>query len=258
LKAPVPLLLLGLAGCVSGASDAAAATLAVKYRVGDQQTYRFHQVFTGALSSADGHLQPVTFDVRAVETTQVTAVAADGSATLDVQLLDLSGTSDGQQLPLLGTQRYQLRMGADGRILEGGVGVSGSSTLSVPSADQTFAILPDHKVKPGDGWTRDYERPDALGSGSLKVHSENRWLRYEQLSGTRAAVVQSRLSTPIDQELTVGGQSIAGNRHRHGGRDLLARPRRRPLPESVVEHQVRPHGGRFPSDRIPDPGPGTD
>ena len=135
-------------------------------------------------------------------------MAADGSATLEVQLLDTTGTSNGQTLPPLGTQTYQLQVGTDGRILGGGASAAGTSAVSVPSADQSFSILPDRKVKPGDTWTRDYERPNPLASGSLKVHSENRFLRYEPLSGAQAAVVESKLSTPVDQQVTLGGQTL--------------------------------------------------
>ena len=194
-----------LAAC---GSDVQAATLAIRYRSGDQVTYHVHQVFTAALANAGAQIQPLTFDLRAVERTKVTAVAGDGTATLEVQLLDTTGTSNGQPLPPLGTQSYQLLVGPDGRILGGGASAAGTSAVSVPSADQSFAILPDRKVKPGDAWTRDYERPNPLGSGSLKVHSENRFLRYEQLNGVQAAVVESRLSTPVDQQVTLAGQPL--------------------------------------------------
>jgi len=33
------------------------------------------------------------------------------------------------------------------------------------------------------------------------VHSENQLLRYEQAGGVRAAVVRSRLSTPVDLDI---------------------------------------------------------
>jgi len=194
-----------LAAC---GGDVQAATLAIKYRTGDQETYHVHQVFTAALAGAAGQVKPLTFDLRAVETTRVTAVAADGSATLEVQLLDTTGTSNGQQLPPLGTQSYQLQVGADGRILGGGASAAGTSAVSIPSADQSFSILPDRKVKPGDGWTRDFERPNPLGASSLKVHSENRFLRYEQLDGVQAAVVESKLTTPVDQQVTLAGQPL--------------------------------------------------
>ena len=194
-----------LAAC---GTDAQAATLAIRYHAGEQETYRLHQVFTAALTSAAGQVQPLTFDLRAVESTRVTAVQGGGGATLEVQLLDMTGTSNGQQLPPLGTQSYQLQVGPDGRILGGGASSTGSSAVSVPSADQAFSILPDRKVKPGDTWTRDYERPNPLGSGAFKVHSANRFLRYEQVGGVQAAVVESKLSTPVDQQVTLAGQPL--------------------------------------------------
>ena len=73
---------LALAACAPGVSAAQAATLAVKYRVDDQQTYRLHEVFTGAVAGDSGQVQVVTFDLRAVEATRVTALDPDGTATL--------------------------------------------------------------------------------------------------------------------------------------------------------------------------------
>ena len=55
--------------------------------------------------------------------------------------------------------------------------------VTLPAADQTFAILPPTPVKPGDAWTVDFERPNAFGAGAWKIHSENRLLRYEQVAG---------------------------------------------------------------------------
>ncbi|MEP7105807.1 MAG: hypothetical protein ABI838_08170, partial [Chloroflexota bacterium] len=56
-------------------------------------------------------------DLRAGQVFQVTAVDPDGTAALDVELVDISGTSDGQPLPPLGTQRTTQRVAADSRIL---------------------------------------------------------------------------------------------------------------------------------------------
>jgi len=201
------LLALALGACLPGSSDAEAATLALRYHAGDQQTYRFHEVFTGALAAAGGQVQAITFDLRAAQSTRVTAVDPDGTATLEVELRDVTGTSNGQPLPALGTQRYEMRVGPDGRVVAGGAG-AGGGPVSVPSADQAFSILPDHTVKPGDAWTRDYQRPNPLAPGSLEVHSESRYLRDEQLAGVRSAVVETRLSTPVDQDLTVGERTL--------------------------------------------------
>ena len=140
-------------------------------------------------------------DLRAGQVFQVTAVDTDGTAALDVELVDISGTSNGQPLPPLGTQRTTRRVAADGRILGGGPSGAAAIKVAIPAADQTYAILPARPVRPGDAWSVDFERPNPFGTGSWKVHSENRLLRYEQVAGVRAAVVASRLSTPFDVDL---------------------------------------------------------
>jgi len=202
---------LALAACVPGAAGVQPATLAVRYPPGDQQAYHLHEVFTGALTNAAGQVQPVTFDLRAAESTRVTAVDPDGTATLEVELTGVTGTSNGQALPPLGTQTDQVRVATDGRVLGGGAG-GGGSTTTVPSADQWFAILPDRKVAPGATWTRDFERANPFGPGSLKVHSASQLLRYEQAGGVRTAVVQSQLGTPVDVDLA---QAPAGGAVAH-------------------------------------------
>src|SRR5207253_622290 len=142
--------------------------------------------FTGALLTS-GQTQPVATDLRGGQVMRVTAVDPDGTAALDVELVGLSGTSNGQALPPLGTQRSTLRVAADGRILGGGQAGAAAVKVTLPAADQTFAILPPTPVKPGDAWTVDFERPNAFGAGAWKIHSENRLLRYEQVAGVRTA-----------------------------------------------------------------------
>jgi hypothetical protein len=143
----------------------------------------------------------VATDLRAGQVFRVTAVDGDGTAAVDVELIDISGTSNGQPLPPLGTQRTTQRIAPDGRILGGGPSGPAAVKVTIPAADQAYAILPAGAVRPGDAWTVDFERPNPFGTGTWKVHSENRLLRYEQVAGVRAAVVASRLSTPFDVDL---------------------------------------------------------
>ena len=60
-------------------------------------------------------------------------------------------------------------------------------------------VYGNDRAQPGDA---------VLGAGSLQVHSDNRLLRYEQLDGVQAAVVESRLSTPVNQQVTLAGQAL--------------------------------------------------
>lgn len=177
-----------------------AERLALKFTVGDRSSYAFRQVFTGALLTG-GQTQPVAIDLRAGQVVHVTAVDPDGTAAIDVELIDISGTSNGQALPPLGTQRSTLRVAPDGRILGGGLAGPSAVKVTLPAADQTFAILPPAPVKAGATWAVDFERPNAFGAGAWKIHADSRLLRYEQVAGVRTAVVASRLSTPFDVEL---------------------------------------------------------
>jgi hypothetical protein len=174
--------------------------LAFKFKVGDRPTYSFREVFTGALLTG-GQTQPVATNLNGAEVLQVTAVDPDGSATIDDQLVDVTGTSNGHALPPLGTQHSTVRVATDGRILSGDPSGGSEAKVALPAADQIYAILPPKPVQPGATWTVDFERPNPFGAGAWKVHSENRLLRYEQMGGVRSAVVASRLSTPFDVDL---------------------------------------------------------
>ncbi|OLD41931.1 MAG: hypothetical protein AUI83_20145 [Armatimonadetes bacterium 13_1_40CM_3_65_7] len=70
------------------------------------------------------------------------------------------------------------------------------------------AILPDHAVKPGDTWTKDYDQANPMGTGAVHMTSKNKYLRDEQVKNVGTAVVQSNIVSNLD--LTIDMSAVAG------------------------------------------------
>ena len=178
--------------------------LALQYK--PDQTIRYHVTMTmdARLSSSElGVDQPFqgTFDMTF--SMHVLSVDANGTATIDLSIDKGSATFGGQKQPLPRDFQAQIQIAKDGRLLSGG-GLSeatGSSGFGLPGSDQFTPLLPDHPVKPGDVWTKDFDVPFPFGGGSIHYSSRNELVRYEAVDGVRAAVIHSDLTIPLDLTL---------------------------------------------------------
>ncbi|MBO0837682.1 MAG: hypothetical protein J2P28_19525, partial [Actinobacteria bacterium] len=77
-----------------------------------------------------------------------------------------------------------------------------------PGTNQLLPALPGHSVKPGDTWTQTVTRLGPYGQGSVTYKSQNHFLRYEDLPSGRAAVIQTKTTVPLDDNVDL--QSYAG------------------------------------------------
>ena len=190
------------------ADDTSPIQLSLRYRTGDQDTYVLREIFDGIVIDQFGHAEPATFDVRAEEVTRASAVASDGTATLEVELRAINETSS--PVPPLpeGGDRYQLKLAPDGRVVGGGEAAIGGVAYTVAVAAQPFAILAGNPVAPGDSWSSDYQRNDLPGAAVEAVHADNHFERYELLDGIRVARVRTSLSMPVDREVDLGGHKL--------------------------------------------------
>ena len=75
---------------------------------------------------------------------------------------------------------------------------TGGSGFDFPGTDQFTPVLPDHPVKPGDTWTKSFDQTLPFGGGDLSYTSHNTFVRYEKVSGVKAAVIRSTMSVPLD------------------------------------------------------------
>lgn len=187
-----------LAACAPpGSRQAEAVDLEAHWKAGQSASYRMHQTIDGTVA-AGAQTQPLKVDSTATDTVKVLSVDKDGTATLLLSLAGVSGTANGQSIPTSSTPRQlTVRVTRDGRLLPA-EGTASSAETGIPGSGQTFSVLPDHPVKPGDSWTTDYERPNPVGTGSVKVHADSRYLRDEKVGGATAAVVESKGTEPMD------------------------------------------------------------
>ncbi|TMK80672.1 MAG: hypothetical protein E6G47_06335 [Actinobacteria bacterium] len=119
---------------------------------------------------------------------------------MELTAANISGNFNGQ--PVANTSQYtsRIQVARDGRILVGGdlASTTGGSGFDFPGTDQFTPVLPDHPVKPGDTWTKSFDQTLPFGGGDLSYTSHNTLVRYENVSGVKAAVIRSTMSVPLD------------------------------------------------------------
>jgi len=181
--------------------------LALGFRDGATYRYRMTMSMDGTLEVP---LAEVPLDGEFSQTIayHVVSVEPDGAATIDVEVEDVEGAFAGQSVPEP-TMGVAVRMviGPDGRLLE----LDGrplpealQQAWSDPTGSgglpgmQQFPLLPNDPVGPGDEWVKDIDQPVPFGVGAWTVHSENEFVRYEDLGGVQAAVIESDITSPID------------------------------------------------------------
>lgn len=208
----------------SDSGNSAAASISLAFKQGDTSRYSMHMTMDGALDDGSTGLgqQPVTLDVTQTVSWNVATVDADGTATVEVTVEDMSGTVNGQPVPSTGAGVVtRIRVAPDGRILSAG-NLAFSSTAesggaSFPGMGQITPLLPDHPVAPGDSWQKSFEQDFPFGDGQIRFTSQSTFDRYEDVNGTKAAVITSNISVPLDFTVdfgkllaAVGGASEAG------------------------------------------------
>jgi hypothetical protein len=136
----------------------------------------------------------------------VLSVDPDGTASVEMRVEEADVTLDGERQAVPATQPVRMRISRDGRLLagSGNLGSAGAASgLNVPGLDQFTPLLPDHPVQPGDSWSKDFTAPFPIGDGELRYRSRNTFLRYEQLGGTKAAVIRSALTLLLDFQIDI-------------------------------------------------------
>jgi hypothetical protein len=168
-----------------------AVTLSLRLRAGSTYTFR---VSSTTASTPDSDVQGTTLEETLIW--QVSDLATDGTATLALEASDqtIDGTPAGS--PAGG----EIQVSSDGRVVLASARAMGSGSSAaglVIGFDQLTPVLPTGPVKPGATWSSDYEQA-VLEQGGIHYTAESSFLRYEDLNGVRDAVIQTRLSAPID------------------------------------------------------------
>jgi hypothetical protein len=186
----------------------------IKVAFREAQTYRYHyrSALNGSLTMGQGTTLPIKADSSADATWKVVSVDAGGNTTVDMTLTNLKTSITGSMLPgsttttttTTTTQHFQFEVAPTGEMVSGGGPSGPPSALTItqglgpPGTDQFLAVLPGRAVKPGETWTKTFTRPSPFGQGSITYTTENRFLRYENLKGGKAAVVRTTATMPLD------------------------------------------------------------
>lgn len=202
------LVLFLVAACGSIGAQAQAISLA--YKAGDTSKYALHMVLKYTVA-ASGMSIPLNLDISAKETMTVKSVDADGTADISVVISDVSmkmtmnGTTNTTTTTT--TNTVEIKIAKDGRVISVNGSAFGNNALPGVSGTQggvVSAILPDHPVKPGDTWTKNYDVPNPLGTGSVHATSDSTYLRDDTVNGVKAAVIESKVNTNLNMTLDLG------------------------------------------------------
>ena len=185
--------------------------LALGFEEGDTYRYRLTMVTDGTIDTALVDL-PMDGDVTQTVTYHVVEVAADGAATIEVGIDEVKGSFAGQEIPVTEQMRVRMVIGPDGELREvdgrpvpealqqGWADPTGAGGLP---GMQSFPLLPDGPVGPGDEWVKEVVHPLPFGDGEVRLHAENEFVRYDDIGQVRAAVIESEITSPIDWTIDV-------------------------------------------------------
>ncbi len=208
-----------LVAVACGAVAVHAQTLTLAYKTGATYHYTIHMTSNYAVSSGAIN-EPAKLDMKAKETVKVNSVDSSGVADVSVMFSDstMTMTMGNSQSKTTITQTQAMfptldvKIAADGRVLSvNGTSISADLSFGVGMGNGIVsAVLPDSAVKPGDTWSKTYDQPGPLGSGSIRITANSKYLRNEKFHGVQAAVVETKSSANIEFTQTLNGQPGAG------------------------------------------------
>ena len=175
--------------------------LALGFQQGGDLTYRMSMGMDGSISIA-GQSAPFRMQVNATVSMKVQSVDSNGNATVNVSIKNISFKSD-PAVPydtVPKTLDQTMVIAPDGRILEGGLGLSsvGAGGQTAPGWDQFAPLLPSEAVAPGDTWSQDTDVPLPFGDDTMHVSTESKLLAFADEDGREVAVVKTSTKVPFD------------------------------------------------------------
>ena len=209
-------LLFLVAAC--GSIGVQAHTISLAYKTGDVYKYTFHMTLKYTVGSA-GVSAPLDLDMKAKETLTVKSVDSTGVADIAVELADTSMT-----LSLAGTTNTtttntmplsEMKVASNGQIVSINGRPLGNNMLpGMSEGGLVTAILPDAAVKPGATWSKSFDQPNPMGTGSNHVTTDNTYVRDEKVGSVNTALVDSKIKATLDLSLdlsTLGSALGAGS-----------------------------------------------
>ena len=185
-----------------GSDGGSSVALALAFR--DGHVYRYQSSFRIDANIVTGsNSSPVDAQANGPTSLRVLSKTGDGIATVEVTIGPHTASTNGEAETIPQTS-FRMVIAPDGEVVAGG-GLGGGLTQSLgggaglPATEQLTPLLPDHRVSPGDTWDTTVDRSlSAIGSGRVHFTAHSTLLRYEDIHGVRTAVIESRMSIPMD------------------------------------------------------------
>ena len=195
-----------VAFAVTGSDTAEAQPLALSFTQGEERTYDVHQTMDANISSPLFGDEPLSMDITQEVGWKVASVDEAGTATIEVTVSDMSGTLNGTEVPSAPALPIEIRIAADGRVLSAGgvsLGAAESQGFGFPGMGQFTPILPDEgdAVSVGDTWDKEFSQDFPFGEGTIDFSATSTYVRNETVNGREAAVIETRMTVPIDATL---------------------------------------------------------
>lgn len=201
--------LVGVLGYVlfGGKTSAEAALYRRVFVAGDVHRYAFTMGIEGDLSVA-GQRQPINMRMTMRLAEEVLSVEQDGTARVRYTISEMSGTANGQAIPLPPVlPTVTVRMAPDGQVLSvDWAGAPGLQSLSSPgnlfSPGTVNPILPPKKAAPGYSWTVVDKRAVPFAGGDVSTTLHNKLLSVGTIGrGQKTATIRSIVDAPLDFRL---------------------------------------------------------
>ena len=171
--------------------------LALSYTQGQTTRYRVFLKRSEERVWPNGRMETMDMTAAATLDLKVASVNTDG-ATVEVSLSNIAlhtGTPLQNRVPDFA--RTQMRVGRDGKIAEGGLGLSGVFvTKMAPGWDLLVPMLAEGPVHPGSEWTSREEMSFAPES-SVSVSASTNLLSYLSGGPEEIAVITSNMNVPV-------------------------------------------------------------
>ena len=212
-----------------GGGSAEAQPLSLAFTEGRSETYAVHLSMNATVASELFGDLPMQMEVDEVFTWAVRSVDADGVATIDLTIDEMSGTVNGVAVPsgAADLPPVEIVVAPDGRVLSaGGLALGGAEQtqgFGFPGMGQLTPILPDQgvAVAPGDTWHKEFSQDFPFGDGTIGYTATSTYDRNETVNGREAAVILTDLDVPIDLRIDLrdlmraigdqlGGEGLGG------------------------------------------------
>jgi hypothetical protein len=147
---------------------------------------------------------PMQMELSEVMTWRVASVDDDGTATIEIEVSEVSGSVNGAEVPTgaASMPAIEIVVAPDGRILSaGGMALGGAAQtqgFGFPGMGQLTPILPDGPVEVGDTWTKHFSQDFPFGEGTIEYSANSTYERDETVDGRAAAVIVTSMSVPMD------------------------------------------------------------